>query len=347
VTPPLDPAELTALSAWLNASADGVGEVYDVAVLSGGTQNSLLSFRWAGRRCVLRRPPRDDAIARRTVEREAIVLAGLEGSRVPHPRFVARCDDPSILGRPFFVMERVEGVNLLVRLEPPHSDDPAVQRRMGESLVDAVAAVSRSGDGAARRLEPVDPSGWPLRQVAKWARRLEGYASRPGSRPIQLPGAHELGERLLETGPREAQVGLVHGDAHVGNVLFAADGTVTGLLDWELAGLGDPLLDLGQLLAWWPDRTGRHPSLALAGLPSRAEAVDRYLAQTGRSAELVPWYHALACYRLAVLLEGTRARSLAGTAPRVLGERFHVLATALVEQGLDSVSREGSTRCDI
>ena len=131
----------------------------------------------------------------------------------------------------------------------------------------------------------------------------------------------------------------MHGDYHIGNVLFDCEsGALNAMLDWELAALGDPLLDLGRLLASWPDRNGESPlSLKIepwTGFPQREELIERYEAGTGRSMRDLLWYEILACYKLAIILEGTFARACAGLVDSGLGDRLHNSARALVSRGI-------------
>jgi aminoglycoside phosphotransferase (APT) family kinase protein len=130
--------------------------------------------------------------------------------------------------------------------------------------------------------------------------------------------------------------GLIHGDFHFANVLISRnEGRVAAVVDWELSTIGDPLLDLGHLLATWPDpASGTTTMLSLPGLPTREEIVARYAEGSTRDVEAVGWYQVLACYRLGIILEGTHARACAGQAPRETGDRLHAMTVGLFEQAL-------------
>lgn len=330
----LDPGRLRS---WMDVRGLGAGPLRDAELLAGGTQNLLVRFRRADREYVLRRPPAHKrANSDETMRREAVLLAGLAGSRVPHPALIAACADVDVIGAAFYLMEPVSGVNPCAAPAPVHGD-PAVQHAMGLGLVDALAALGEVDPEAAGIAHLGRAEQWLERQVPRWRRQLDSYADLDGWSPAELPDLGPLESWLQEHRPRGWRPGLIHGDFHFANVMVAPDGhEIVAVVDWELGTVGDPLLDLGHLLATWPDpERGATPStvLDLPGLPTRGELVDRYAAVASRGVADVEWYRALACYRLGVLLEGTHARALAGLAPRAVGERLHTTAVALFAQG--------------
>ena len=330
--------DMAAVERWMDAAGLGGGPLSGAELIAGGTQNVLVRFARGGREFVLRRPPlhkrrgSDEAM-----RREARVLAGLAGSGVPHPGLIATCDDLSVIGAVFYLMEPVAGFTPTVA-RPAFLDDPASQRAMALAVVDALAAIGRvdvaaSGLAALGRAE-----GWLERQVGRWTSQLESYATFPNWSPAGLPDTAALCGWLADNRPTTWSAGLIHGDYHLANVMIREDGPeVAAVVDWELATVGDPLVDLGQLLATWCDDGGVASAstvLALPGFPRRSELVARYGAGSTRDLSSVGWYHALACYRLGVLLEGTHARSTAGQADRGSGQRMRQMAAALFEQGL-------------
>lgn len=323
---------LEAFTRWLDAEAVGSGPVTEVSPVGGGTQNVLVSFRRDGRRYVLRRPPvrprpsSDDAM-----RREARVLAALRGTAVPHPALVASCPDPAVLGQAFLVTEWVDGANLTAGL-PEGLSSPAAQHALGLAVVDALATVASVDPGAVGLADLGRPEGWLERQVPRWRGQLEGHPTAPP------PGIHELADWLDGHRPPACSIGLVHGDFHVGNLLVDAEAPrVAAVLDWELATLGDPLLDLGHLLATWPG--GGAAGIAVPGaaaLPRQEELIERYAA-AGRRVDDLGWFRVLASFRLAVLLDGTYARSRAGLAPVEVGQRLRARAEALVADAHDLI----------
>jgi aminoglycoside phosphotransferase (APT) family kinase protein len=335
--------DLATLTRWMDVEGIESGPVTDVAVLAGGTQNVLIRFSRADREFVFRRPPlHKRANSDATMLREAAVLAGLADSGVPHPWLVASCEDLGILGCCFFLMESVRGFTATSELPEPFASDVALQRQMGLSVVDALAALGRVDPDAAGVAHLGRPDGWLERQVGRWQSQLASYAELDGWPGPQLPGVDVLGEWLARHLPARWNPGLIHGDFHLGNIMFSRDEPrVAAVVDWELATIGDPLLDLGHLLATWPDPSDprRTPlPTAMPGLPDRRTIIERYAGGSSRDLGAIDWYQALACYRLGIILEGTYARACAGKAPMQVGERLHAVAESLIDQGLGVVA---------
>jgi aminoglycoside phosphotransferase (APT) family kinase protein len=215
------------------------------------------------------------------------------------------------------------------------SERAASARGRGELIIGQAVGQAPHGSGLATlgRAE-----GWLERQVDRWTSQLESYAKFPAWSPMGLPDTAALRGWLAANRPPTWSAGLIHGDYHLANVMISQNGPqVAAVVDWELATVGDALVDLGQLLATWGEDGGVATAstvLALPGFPRRAELVARYGAGSERDLSFVDWYHALACYRLGVLLEGTHARSTAGQADPASGQRMRQMATALFEQGL-------------
>lgn len=330
--------DLARLREWLDAQAIGHGPIGNARLLTGGTQNVLLRFERAGRAYVLRRPPRHPRPeSNAAMLREARVLLALAGSQVPHPALVARCDDTQVIGTAFFIMEAVEGFNAGTQGLPPlHAGDPALRHRMGLAMADAIAALG-SLDPAALGLGDLGrPEGFLQRQVQRWRQQLQGYESLAGwPGAAQLPDVEPIAAWLEAHRPADAAPGLLHGDFHLSNVMFRNDsGELAAVVDWEMTTVGDPLLDLGWLLATWPRPDGSHHLKTLIepwqGFPVAEELVAHYARHSTRDLSAVRWYAVLACYKLAIVLEGTHARACAGLAPQATGERLHKAARGLL-----------------
>ncbi|MFZ9630205.1 MAG: phosphotransferase family protein, partial [Ilumatobacteraceae bacterium] len=237
------------------------------------------------------------------------------------------------------LMTPVEGFNPAMGVPAPFDSDGAWQRRMGESVVDAAAALAALDLDTVGLTDLGRWEGWADRQVGRWRRQLESYSSLDGYGGPDIPGVDDVGRWLDERRPTDLRPGLVHGDLHLGNVLVRREvPTVAALVDWELATVGDPLLDLGHLLATWPTGEGVSIGAALPGLPGRDEVIDRYASATGRSMRDVAWFRVLACYRLGLILEGTHARACAGLAPRATGDLLHAHTVSLFEQALNLIA---------
>ncbi|MBK9587074.1 MAG: phosphotransferase family protein [Sphingomonadales bacterium] len=337
----MDRARLDRLRGWIESEGIAFGPISSVAPIAGGTQNRLLRVRAGDRELVLRCPSenaRPEAEA--TIRREARVLQALGPTNVPHARFRGLCDDRDVFGAVFLMTDAVAGFNAAVGMPPRPRENAAIRHRMGLAMIDGIVALSAVDHISIGLADFGKLDGYIERQVARWASQLSRYREYngwPGS--SGLGPVESLGQWLDGHRPTEWKAGLMHGDYHIGNVLFDCEsGALNAMLDWELAALGDPLLDLGRLLASWPDRNGESPlSLKIepwTGFPQREELIERYEAGTGRSMRDLLWYEILACYKLAIILEGTFARACAGLVESSLGDRLHNSARALVSRGI-------------
>jgi aminoglycoside phosphotransferase (APT) family kinase protein len=182
------------------------------------------------------------------------------------------------------------------------------------------------------------PGSFLERQVPQWRTSVAGYRAQKGYAHDSLPGVDDLCDWLLAHQPADYVPGIVHGDIHLNNTMLRRDSPeVAAFVDWEMCTIGDPLLDLGWMLACWPvapDPLGSAGHLAeLGGLAERTELLGAYCAAGGRRTEHLDWYLALACLKLGVVIEGTWVRYLAGRASREAGERLHASAVTLMGLG--------------
>lgn len=321
------------------------GPIEAVEPLVGGTQNVLVRFTRGGRTYVLRRgpwhlrPTSNDAM-----RREMRVLAALRGSAVPHPELLAACPAEDVLGgdAAFYLMASIDGFNPTVALPPLHAGDPAVRHAMGLSVVDAVAALGAVDHEAVGLADLGKPDGYLERQVPRWLAELESYGRHEGYPGPDIPGLAEVGGWLEANRPATFRAGLSHGDYHLANVLIRPDGPeVAAIVDWEMCTVGDPLLDLGWLLATWPTAEDGLVSGALGqagGLPTGPELVARYADRTTRDLSAIGWYEVLACFKLGIILEGTHARAFAGKAPVEVGDLLHATTLALFRRARERIA---------
>ncbi|WP_050460676.1 phosphotransferase family protein [Herbaspirillum autotrophicum] len=328
-----------ALQQWM-ASQDlpGHGAVTAVERLTGGSQNNLFLLTRGDARMVLRRPPQHlRANSNDTMLREARVLRALRNSAVPHPALLAACADTDVIGAAFYLMAPLEGFTPMKNLPQAYVEQPAWRRQMGEEFVKAAAALGNVDHVAAGLADFGKPDQWLERQVSRWRTQLEGYREMPGYPGAALPFVDEVGTWLERHRPAACQIGIIHGDFQFANVMFSHQQPVlTGLVDWELSTLGDPLLDLGWLLTSWtepgdPEVGGRVPAVApWADFMTRDELVTLYGERSGRDMSVMPWYFVLACFKLACLLEGSYARACAGKASVDMGNFLHRYALWLM-----------------
>ena len=332
--------DLSALESWLVSQNLGVAGLSNIQSLTGGTQNILVYFENAGRSFVLRRPslnPR--ARSHETIIREARILQALSDTPVPHPRFSALCTDENIICAAFYLMESVDGFTPTTGMPALHASDPVIQREMGFSLIDGAVALS-AVDYRALGLEGFGkPENYLSRQVSRWRRQLEEYADFaewPG--PSSLVHLDALMEYLESEAPAGSPPSIIHGDFHFGNVMYRNDGPVlAAIIDWELSTIGDPLIDLAWIVATWRGSGGPElPVLKVEpweGFPKADELIERYAIGSGRDLSAINWYIVLACFKLAVILEGSFARACAGKAPMETGELLHEAAIRLLQRG--------------
>jgi aminoglycoside phosphotransferase (APT) family kinase protein len=283
-----------------------------------GEGQSCLTYRiWGdGWEAVLRRPPRGDLPPTAfDVRREHRVMSALSRSEapVPVPTPLALCEDRSVIGAPFYLMERVHGE--VVRSElPPTLSAHGDRRAMGEGLVDTLLAL-HGVDHEAAGLEGFGrPAGYLGRQLARMSElwRLARFR--------EVPAIEEVGDWLARTVPAESGAAIVHGDYKLDNVILAPSppARIVAVIDWEMSTLGDPLADLGWLLYFWRDPGDPELGLRIAsvtdlqGFPRRAELLARYARARDVGPERVRWYVALAGWKIAIIMEGSYRRFLAG-----------------------------------
>jgi aminoglycoside phosphotransferase (APT) family kinase protein len=319
------------LRAWMDRRHLASGPIECVTRLTGGTQNILVRFRRGDREFVLRRPPAHPHLdGSRTMQREARVLSALAGSTVPHPRLIAACDEPEVLGAGFYLMEPVDGFTPVGTLPAPFAASAALRRQMGWAMIDAIVGLANIDPVASGLADFGKLDSYLERQVVRWRGQFDSYRAYAGWPGLAgLPGVEAVDAWLDANRPRDFKPGIVHGDFNLGNVMFHRDRPeIAALIDWELSTLGDPLLDLGWLLASWcdPDGKGILPDRVVSpwpGFPRAEELVARYGERSGRDMSAMPWFCVLACYKMAAINEGTYARALAGKAPMATGEAFH------------------------
>jgi aminoglycoside phosphotransferase (APT) family kinase protein len=336
-TPTLTDADIDALGIWVRETGLG-SQVTDVEALTGGSQNIVVRLRIDGRPMVLRRPPQHPRPnSDKTMLREIAVLTTLAGTPVPHPGFIAGCADLDVLGVVFYLMEEVDGFNPGNEMAQAYVDDSAIRHDVGLAYAASLAqlgSVEWEGSplAAIRR-----PGSFLARQVPQFLALLESYRHE-AYEPRSLPEVAQLATWLEDNRPEDGEPGIMHGDAHLNNVLLRRDRPeVAAFIDWEMCTIGDPLLDLGWMMVCWPSDPNTIDAgselAALGSLANRGELFDAYTAAGGRRTSRLDWFKALACFKLGIVIEGTWSRHLAGQASADAGQRLHASATSLIELG--------------
>jgi aminoglycoside phosphotransferase (APT) family kinase protein len=335
-----------ALQAWLDDHLDGTGP-WRLERLAGGNSNeTCLLTDAAGASWVLRRPPPHALSASaHDVGREHRVLTALAAAGAPAPRPAACCEDPEVPGGPFLVMEHLaDAVSITDTLPAPWPVDAV--GTLADEVVDALAAVHRVAWDEVGLAGFGRPEGFLERQVRRWYGQWERIARRP------LPRMDDLAAWLERRRPTDFRPGLVHGDFHIDNCLFArARPRLLAVIDWEMATIGDPLLDLGLLLAFWGprplERSGEPGSAALRGRlampalqavtrgpgsPPVEHLVARYEDRVGHPVGDVAYYRVLALFKLAAIVEAAYSQHLAGDLDTPYAKALEHDVPALLEE---------------
>jgi aminoglycoside phosphotransferase (APT) family kinase protein len=313
--------------------------------IQGGLSNlTYLVTDQSGTRWVLRRPPLGKTLgSAHDMGREVKVVSSLAGTPVPVPPVVGYCDDDSVTGAPFYVMEFVEGPVLRAPEQVALFPDTGQRRRIGEGLVETMAAIhaldpDEVGLGDLGRRE-----GYVERQLRRWSGQWEKSKTR------ELPLVESVHERLLASIPEQTETTIVHGDYRLDNVIYSPLGEVAAVVDWELCTLGDPLADLGLLMVYWVEPEDEvvpliRPATVEPGFPTRAEMASHYAKVAGRDISNLDYFVALGYWKLAVIIEGVLARfrnGQYGEENRDGGDAFAAAVETLAEAADRAVERAG------
>ena len=315
----------------------GVDGPLEILQFPNGSANLTYLLRVGAHELVLRRPPLGQiAPGAHDMKREFRVLSRLWRHFDRAPRAYLFCDDLAVLGADFFVMERRRGEVVRTAIPPSMRGHPDVGRRIAFALVDAMADLHALDPKACDLADLGRPNGFIERQVSGWHKRWE--LSKFDDSPVEMDALHQW---LVPHMPAMSRVSIVHNDLKLDNCQLdpANPDRVASIFDWDMATLGDPLIDLGTLLNYWPDpadppETSRasHPGLTQMGLPTRAEIVARYASLTGVAAAAVRWWEVFALWKTIVVVQQLHRRWVRGesTDPRMetIADRIPALLAA-------------------
>ncbi|MFJ9360528.1 phosphotransferase family protein [Streptomyces mirabilis] len=306
---------IESLARWLDGQDIAPGEPVEVSLISGGTSNDIFDIRRGERRMVLRKPPEKVPPGRNeTMLREFRVLNALGGTEVPHPEAIAVCDDTDVIGSCFYLMGHVNGWSPMNTdgWPEPFKSDLSLRPGLAYELVEGIAKLGNV-DWRARGLDGFGrPDGFHDRQVDRWQAHLAKFRFR------EIPGLDAAAAWLRTHRPRHWEPGIIHGDYQFANVMFkhGAPAELAALVDFEMATVGDPLLDLGWVVMGWPnadedrDAAGRYADYT--GMPDRADIIEHYAKVSGRDVADIDYYVILARFKMAIVLEGGYARHVQG-----------------------------------
>lgn len=315
------PLDEKALQRWLSANIEGFQGPIDLTKFPSGQSNPTYRIRAASGDYVLRRKPFGQLLpSAHAVDREYRLLSGLYPLGFPVPQPLAICDNPAVIGAIFYVMELAKGRPYANGALPEF--DPETRRRMYEQLVDTLADLHVIDPETAELGDFGKPGNYFERQVMRWTRQYRD------SETDYIPEVERLIAFLPETIPQQSRTSIVHGDYRIDNVVFDGDGTLTAVLDWELATLGDPVADFSYLAMQWmmPADGGAGLGgldLAALGIPSLDEIVARYSERSGVPvAGELDWYFAYNLFRLTGIVQGIKKRVRDGTASHARAEEM-------------------------
>jgi aminoglycoside phosphotransferase (APT) family kinase protein len=321
-----------ALGAWLEANVEGFGGPFTLSKFASGQSNPTYKISAVSGEYVMRRRPFGQLLpSAHAVDREYRLLSALNPLDFPVPRPLALCGDPSVIGAIFYVMELARGRPYANGALPDF--DPSTRRRMYEQLVDTLAELHNIDPIAAELADFGKTGNYFERQVARWTRQYRD------SETDYIPEMERLIAFLPETLPEQSSTSIVHGDYRIDNVVYDGDGTLTAVLDWELATLGDPVADFSYLAMQWMMPADGGAGLAgldhrALGIPTLDEVVERYCTRSGNAvtSSKLDWYFAYNLFRLAGIVQGIKKRVLDGTASHAdaaaMAERVPMLASA-------------------
>lgn len=312
----MDPASVAAavpvapLAAWIAETVPGARGPVTVTHLSGGSSNLTFRVRDEANDWVLRRPPVGAFLATANdMGREFRVQTGLQGTDVPVARTVAMCANESVIGAPFYLMEFVDGT-VYDDVDAVEGFDSAQAIEATDELIDVLARLHAVDFTAVGLGDLGRPDGFLQRQVDRWCTQWERSKQR------ELPAIEEVARRLQRSIPAHSDAAVVHGDYSFNNTMWSrTDRTrMVAVLDWEMSTLGDPLTDVGFVLAYWGRageimwRRRRPQPHRLDGFPSDDHLLARYERSSGRSVRDIGVYRTLAVFKLAIITEGALAR---------------------------------------
>jgi aminoglycoside phosphotransferase (APT) family kinase protein len=300
------------VESWFEANAGNVQRPLSFERISGGRSNLTFTVRDAsGRAWALRRPPLGKRLgSAHDMGREHKVISALQDTPVPVPPVIGLCEDESVNGATFYVMDFVEGP-VLRSAEDAEQFDEHARRAIGERVVDTLVAVHEVDPDAVGLGDLGRKEEYVKRQLKRWHGQWEKSKTR------ELEVVDDVHERLAARVPEQGPATIVHGDYRLDNMILSPEGQVAAVVDWELCTLGDPLADVGLLLVYWSEEGDDFmplfaPATIAPGFISRDEVRSRYAKRSGRDLSEIDFFVALGYWKLAIILEGVYARYAGG-----------------------------------
>ena len=331
-----DSFDIARVHEWL-APKIGESSIPEVLQFRSGASNLTYLLRYPSQEIVLRRPPVGmKAVSAHDMKREFLIQSRLKPVYQLVPRVIALCDDPDIIGSDFYVMERINGS--IFRRDVPDTLSEGDITVMAESLVQGLTQLHSVDSAILSELNKGD--GYVSRQVEGWSRRYRAALT------DDVPDGEFVMRWLDGEKPDDIDSCIIHGDWRIDNMVFDLENRrIVGVLDWELATVGDPLMDLGSALAYWVDRDDddefaalRRQQSHLPGMPTRKEFISRYLALSGRRCDDFTFYEIFGLFRLTVIIQQIWARYRAGQTSNPAFQGFGMAVNILLNRAQRLIS---------
>jgi aminoglycoside phosphotransferase (APT) family kinase protein len=323
--------DVAAVHSWLSQKIEVNDSLPEVMQFRSGASNLTYLLTYPDRELVLRRPPvGKKAASAHDMKREVLIQSRLKSNYPLVPEIFALCDDQSIIGSNFYLMEKINGE--ILRRDIPKNLPTEKIAVIGSSLIEGLAHLHTVDAGVLAELNK--GPGYVRRQVAGWSVRYRNALT------DDVPTAELLMKWLDENQPGDQKLCVIHGDWRIDNsVINPESGALVGVLDWELATVGDPLMDLGSAMAYWVDQSDdpdfldlrRQPSHAV-GMPTRKEFVERYLAVSKSDCQDFTYYEVFGLFRLAVIIQQIWYRYRAGQTTNPAFAGFGVGCNTLINR---------------
>lgn len=338
---PEDAPDLTAINSFLQSEAPEIGPVLYVKRFPGGFSNLTYCLQTAEKEYVLRRPPLGAAIqSAHDMGREYRVLRLLQPHYAKIPAPVAFCENSDLIGAPFYIMERMEGVILRAHNTPKMQLEPLLLRRISEALIDNLAALHAIDIETTGLAQLGKPDGYVQRQVEGWIKRYFNAET------DHIPAMNALAEWMPQHLPAAQSPTLLHNDYKHDNVLLDPSdlAQIRGVLDWEMATVGDPLMDLGATLAYWieagdPEIMRSYNLTWLPGNLTRSEVITRYAEKSGRDLSDIRFYYVFGMFKNAVIGQQIYARWKKGQAQDPRFGKLIEMVRVLGEMGVRALEK--------
>lgn len=321
---------------WLEEHTGRSGDI-EITAIKGGGSCEMFALQQARERFVVRRAPlaavSDTA---HDVAREYRIIETLSSGDVRVPRVLACCEDSTVLGAPFYVMNYIDGEVIRRGLPQRYIDAPDTQGHIGEDLIDALVELHAFEWRGTALASMARPEAFLARQVSRWMAQLETYRDR------ELPGVDAVAQWLESNRPAQGDLTVMHGDYKIDNAMYSKTlpPRILSLVDFEMTTVGDPLIDLAWAMIFWPQE-GNLIAIAAPGSAGGMHAhfcqdpaalIERYARRTGRDMAHMQWYHAFAAWKLGIVLEASYAKFRSGASKNPTHEFFGFLVDQLMER---------------